>query len=263
MGRSRLWSISWLCQQMFCPYITISASKSDNLRREMSPFSLFRSSFSGVQRILGHVRPRRIVAVQPPKRGKRRSICGLHLEELSNWDSLCEALWCNWPSNAPLKDADPELRHSRRDTDEGNEWPNSANSKGADRLKNTWRREELMKEMQSRCGGKAHSGNMIQQLQDTCGRPDADARRWTCFTSSAIFALMHSHKSFFFMVVLKSKKDISFPQKSLLECCFLVCLTFTNHCFCFHAFIFDVRHRCGNQTPLPPSVSLRISAGTF
>ena len=36
----------------------------------MSPFSL--SSFWGVQRILGYVRPRRIVAVHPPKRGKRR-----------------------------------------------------------------------------------------------------------------------------------------------------------------------------------------------
>ena len=42
---------------------------------------------------------------------KRRSICGLHFEEPLNWDSLRAALWCNWPSNAPQKDADPELRH--------------------------------------------------------------------------------------------------------------------------------------------------------
>ena len=36
-----------------------------------------------------------------------------HLEEPSDWDSLRTALWRNWPSNAPLKDADPELRHSK------------------------------------------------------------------------------------------------------------------------------------------------------
>ena len=41
----------------------------------MSPVSLFHSSFSGAQRILGYVRPKRIVAVHPPETGKRRSIC--------------------------------------------------------------------------------------------------------------------------------------------------------------------------------------------
>ena len=71
-----------------------------------------RSSFSGSQRILGYVRPQRIVALHPPIRGKRRSICGLHLEESLDWDRLHVALWRNWPSNAPLKDVDPELRHS-------------------------------------------------------------------------------------------------------------------------------------------------------
>ena len=29
-----------------------------------------------------------------------------HLEEPSDWDNLHTAYWCNWPSNAPLKDAD-------------------------------------------------------------------------------------------------------------------------------------------------------------
>ena len=29
-----------------------------------------------------------------------------------SWDSLYAALWRNWPSNAPPKDPDPELRHS-------------------------------------------------------------------------------------------------------------------------------------------------------
>ena len=72
-----LWSISWLCHQMFHPYITISAAQaheSDDLRHTMSPLTLFLSSFLGVQRILGYVRPRRIAAVHPPKTGRRRSI---------------------------------------------------------------------------------------------------------------------------------------------------------------------------------------------
>ena len=93
MWRSSLWSISWLRHQMFYPYVTISAAQaheSDDLRHAMSPFSLFLSSFSGTQRILGYVRPWRIVAVRP----------------LSDWDRLHVVLWCNWPSNAPLKDAD-------------------------------------------------------------------------------------------------------------------------------------------------------------
>ena len=77
MWRSSLWSISWLRHQMFYPYVTISAAQareSDDLRHAMSPFSLFLSSFSGVQRILGYVRPRWIVAVHPPETGRRRSI---------------------------------------------------------------------------------------------------------------------------------------------------------------------------------------------
>ena len=76
MWRSSLWSISWLRHQMFYPYVTISAAQaqeSDYLRYAMSPFSLFLSSFSGTQRILGYVRPRRIVAVRSPKTRKRRS----------------------------------------------------------------------------------------------------------------------------------------------------------------------------------------------
>ena len=61
----------------------------------------FLSSFSGVQRILGYVRPQRIVAVRPPETGRRRSI----------WRSLqtgtaSAVLWRNWPSDAPLQDAD-------------------------------------------------------------------------------------------------------------------------------------------------------------
>ena len=77
MWRSSLWSISWLRHQMFYPYVTISAAQareSDDLRHVMSPFSLFLSSFSGAQRILGYVRPRRIVEVHPPETGSRRSI---------------------------------------------------------------------------------------------------------------------------------------------------------------------------------------------
>ena len=61
------------CSRLY-PYLTISAqaSESNELRREMSPFSLLLSSFSGTQRISGYVRPQWIVAVHPLKSGKRR-----------------------------------------------------------------------------------------------------------------------------------------------------------------------------------------------
>ena len=52
--------------------------------------------FGRSKKILEYVRPRMIVAVHPPKRGIRRSICGVHLEEPLNWDSLRAALWRNW-----------------------------------------------------------------------------------------------------------------------------------------------------------------------
>ena len=77
MGRSRLWSISWLHHHVFYSHITISdtqARESDDLLHVMSQFFLFLSPLSGAQRILGYVRPWRIAAVHPPKRGKRRSI---------------------------------------------------------------------------------------------------------------------------------------------------------------------------------------------
>ena len=111
MERSGFWSISWLRHQMFYPYVTITAAQArenGNLRHAMSPFSLFLSSFLGAQRILGYVRSWRIVAVHPPKRGKDEGrICGLHLEEPSNWDSLWTALWHNWPSNAASEGCRP------------------------------------------------------------------------------------------------------------------------------------------------------------
>ena len=62
-------------------------------------FPFFLSTLSGVQRILGHVRPRRIVASK--NREKKE-----HLEEPSDWDRLHVALWRSWPSDAPLKDAE-------------------------------------------------------------------------------------------------------------------------------------------------------------
>ena len=111
MGRSSLWSISWLRPVMFFTHVTISATqahKSDNLRHAMSPFSPFLSSFLGMQRILGYVRPQRMVAVRPPKRGKRRSIwrslqIGTALTR--HGDMICLRM-------QPPKDADSELRHS-------------------------------------------------------------------------------------------------------------------------------------------------------
>ena len=100
MGRSRLWSISWLRHQMFYPYVTISAAQaheSDDLRRAMLPFSLF---------CMGHAKNFGICEATKDSSGasseKNRNegrICGLHLKEPSNWDSLCVALWRNWPSS--------------------------------------------------------------------------------------------------------------------------------------------------------------------
>ena len=73
----------------------------------MSQFSLFLSSFSGVQRILGYVRPRGFLAQHPPETEKEGASGGA-----SDWDSLRAALSRNWPLNAPLEDADPEFCHS-------------------------------------------------------------------------------------------------------------------------------------------------------
>ena len=91
MWRSRLWSISWLCHQMFYPYVTISAAQaheSDDLHHPMSPFSLFLSAFSGAHIILGYVRPRRIVAVRPPETGEEGASGGASCE-LRHSKRLC------------------------------------------------------------------------------------------------------------------------------------------------------------------------------
>ena len=118
MGRSTLWSISWLRHQMFYSCVMISAAqacKSDDLRHAMLPFSLFLSfflSFSGTQRILGYVRPRRIVTVHPPKTGKKRphlwaaSGGAFELGQPLCFDVIGLQMW-------PPKDSDPELRHSK------------------------------------------------------------------------------------------------------------------------------------------------------
>ena len=58
---------------MFYPYITISAAQAHeihNLRHACRHFLSLFLLFQALQRILGHVRPWRIVAVHPPKRGK-------------------------------------------------------------------------------------------------------------------------------------------------------------------------------------------------
>ena len=111
MGRSSLWSISWLRHQMFYPYVTISAAqacKSEDLRNAMSPFSLFLSSFSGTQTILTICEATKNPSGASSKKREREE----HLEEPSDWDSIHTTLWHNWSSDAPLKDADPELRLS-------------------------------------------------------------------------------------------------------------------------------------------------------
>ena len=114
MWRSSLWSISWLRHQMFYPYVTISAAqarKSDDLHHAISPFTFFLSSFTGMKNpgICEAMKDHRSAS---SKRRKRRSICGMHLEEPLNWNGLCAALWRNWPSIAPPRDAVPELRRN-------------------------------------------------------------------------------------------------------------------------------------------------------
>ena len=76
---------------------------------ESRHFLYFFRCFLGAQRILGFVRPRSIVVVRPPNTGKRRTRL---------WGCICRrlqirTLWYNWPSDAPPKDADPELRHRK------------------------------------------------------------------------------------------------------------------------------------------------------
>ena len=73
----------------------------------ISPFSLSLSSFSGIAKNLGTCEA---MKDSSGASSKKREMCRLHLEEPSDWE-LCAALWRNWPSIAPLKDADPELRH--------------------------------------------------------------------------------------------------------------------------------------------------------
>ena len=46
------------------------------------------------------------------EREKRARFVGCILDQPLDRDSLRMALWPNWPSNAPPKDAHPELRHS-------------------------------------------------------------------------------------------------------------------------------------------------------
>ena len=58
---------------MFYSYVTISAAQareSDKLHHAMTPFSLSLSSFLGTQRILGYVRPQRIIACILQKQGE-------------------------------------------------------------------------------------------------------------------------------------------------------------------------------------------------
>ena len=95
------------------PYVMISATqahKSDDLHLAMSPFtfflSFFLSSFLGTQRIIVYGRMRWIIEVHPPKSVKSR-LCGVHLEEPSNWDSLHAALWHNWTSKCGLRRMQP------------------------------------------------------------------------------------------------------------------------------------------------------------
>ena len=66
------------------PLKAFVVSECESFRDVMSPFSLFLSSFLGMQRILGYVRPRRIVGT-----GRSRSI----------WRSLQMLLWRMQPLN--------------------------------------------------------------------------------------------------------------------------------------------------------------------
>ena len=121
MGQSSLWIISRLRHQTFYIYIRNSATQvreSDDRRHAMSPFSLVLSSFSGTQRILGYVRPQRIVAVHPPNTGKRRSIwkslwIGTAFAQRCDVIGLQMLLWrmltLNWDTARLKRPWDPKL----------------------------------------------------------------------------------------------------------------------------------------------------------
>ena len=105
MWRSSLRSISWLRHQIFYPYVTISATQtreSDDLHHAMSPFSLF------LPKNLGICEATKDRSSASSKNGKEGASGGA-----SDWDNLRLALWHYWLSNAPLKDAEPELRQSK------------------------------------------------------------------------------------------------------------------------------------------------------
>ena len=105
MGRSSLWSISWLCHQMFYACVTISATQareSDDLRHAMSPFSLSFLFFKRTKN-LGICEATKDRSDASSKNREKKE----HLEE--------PALWRNWPSNAPLKDSEAELKRSMCD----------------------------------------------------------------------------------------------------------------------------------------------------
>ena len=61
----------------------------------------------------GHAKNLGICEAMSSKKRENKGACVGCMEEPLNWDSLREAECYKWPSNAPPKDADPELRHSK------------------------------------------------------------------------------------------------------------------------------------------------------
>ena len=104
-GEIKLWKLWKLITSRFLlprpAKVTIYATR---CRHFLSFFHFF---FSDAQKILRYRRPRKIVAVHPQKEGKEGHICGVHLEEPSNGDSLRTVLWTNWPSNMPFEGRSP------------------------------------------------------------------------------------------------------------------------------------------------------------
>ena len=84
MGRSSLWSISCSRHQIFLPlhhdFCRPGPWKWRSTPRDVAIFSLSFFFFGRTKNLV-----ERIVAVHPPKTGKRRNILGLHLDEPLNW----------------------------------------------------------------------------------------------------------------------------------------------------------------------------------
>ena len=108
------------CFTLTSRFLPARSAKVTIYATQISPFSFFLSSFVGEQGILGYGRPRRIVAVHPPQRGKKKAaFVGCIWRSLQIKTAFERRRDVIGLQMRPPKDADPELRRSKRDKEGG------------------------------------------------------------------------------------------------------------------------------------------------